>query len=130
MSPFLMLYWLLCLSLYPLSGLIADVCCGRLRTVAVSSCCILAFVLLLCIIETIVLTAGLKYYNFPFDNFEGTVACLLCIISLIFFIVGLAGYQANFIQFGLDQPYLKLPVIIWDSLYTTQHGALIWVLSH
>ena len=88
---------------YPLSGLIADVCCGRLKTVAVSLCCILAFVLLLCIIETIVLTTGLTYYNFSFHNFEGIVAFLLCIISLIFFIIGLAGYQANFIQLGLDQ---------------------------
>ena len=41
--------------LYPLSGFIADVCCGRLKAVLTGLCLIFTFILLLCLVETLVL---------------------------------------------------------------------------
>ena len=41
--------------LYPLSGFIADVCCGRLKAVLTGLCLIFTFILLLCLMETLVL---------------------------------------------------------------------------
>ena len=92
---------------YPLSGFIADVCCGRLKTVVISLCFLLVFVLLMCLVEIVVLTTKLNsigYYNYSsLLHNEGIFVCLTALASLVLFIVGLAGYQTNFVQFGLDQ---------------------------
>ena len=88
---------------YPLSGFIADVCCGRFKTVVVS-----LIVLFLCLtILFIGMTIGetvtadidhaLRYDNVTFVS--------IGIFLLFAFIIGLAGYQANFIQLGLDQQF-------------------------
>ena len=53
---------------YPLSGFIADVCCGRLKTVVIGLWFILAFILLIFLAEIIALTTKLHlltYYNYP-----------------------------------------------------------------
>ena len=90
---------------YPLSGFIADVCCGRLKTVAVSLCLLLTFVLLTCLVGiTIALTMkpSQDYLDpsFLFHN-QGIFLCIIALASFVFFITGLVGYQANFVQFGL-----------------------------
>ena len=94
--------------LYPFSGVIADVYCGRLKTVQISLIFILIFTSLMCLIEVIVYTTPLQlatYYNYSvfFLKPEGIVVCIIIGISLISFAIGLAGYQVNFIQLGLDE---------------------------
>ena len=87
---------------YPLSGFIADVCCGRLKTVVVS----LLFLFSFCIIVVVALSLFTSISKPYFPNLEhnvGLVIIILAFISLFMFIIGLAGYQANFIQLGLDQ---------------------------
>ena len=89
---------------YPVSGFIADVCCGRLKTVVISLCCLLLSMLLICLLEVMLFTTKLSLYNCStFFHDEGIFAFIVALISLILFITGLGGYQANIIQFGVDQ---------------------------
>jgi peptide/histidine transporter 3/4 len=94
--------------LYPLSGFIADVYCGRLRVAVISLCFILGFVLLICFVE--IIGFALAYRNNSesvrlvlHHEAKGFLFLILVIFSLVTFIIGLAGYQANMIQLGLDQ---------------------------
>ena len=98
---------------YPFSGLIADVYCGRLKTVQISLLFILTFALLLCLAVIIVSSTKLHFmltsrnlnYNSlsAFLHPDGIVVCIIFIVALVIYIIGLAGYQANLIQLGLDQ---------------------------
>ena len=121
---------------YPVSGLIADVCCGRLRTVGVSLLLLLAFSLLACVVEILLFT------NNPYSDIfseprifkpEGIIACVIVFITFIVFIIGLAGYQANFIQLGLDQlfeapsQYLRLFILYTEWVF--QSGSIPFALS-
>ena len=90
--------------LYPFSGFLADVCCGRYRTVIFSLC------LLLCGFGLIGFVIVLWYPHViqsPFskhqkkDNPE--IFHSLVISGILLIIMGLSGFYANFIQFGLDQ---------------------------
>ena len=49
---------------------------------------------------------GLHVYNS--QVVEDILLLILAVLTLIFFIIGLAGYQANYIQLGLDQ-LLEVP---------------------
>lgn len=89
---------------YPLSGYIADICCGRLKTVVISLCILLLCMLLVCFIEVMLLTDKLSiYYGSSFLRREGILGLILALVSLILFIISLVGYQANVIQLGVDQ---------------------------
>ena len=92
---------------YPLSGFIADVCCGRLKTVVVS----LLFVLLsmILVLVSLAVLVGLSKspvtLDVPNQWHAGHIVAfvILYCLSPFAFVVGLAGYQANFMQLGLDQ---------------------------
>ena len=92
---------------YPLSGLVADVCCGRLKTVAIS---LTVFLILLSVwICICIISTSMQHFyisrdiSYLFSNAPGIIAFTLLIISMLLFVVGLSGYQANYIQLGLDQ---------------------------
>ena len=89
---------------YPLSGLIADVCCGRSKTVAISLTVFLIF-LFVGISTSIIFTSMRSFRNmsYLFSNAPGIIVFILLIILFLLFVVGLSGYQANYIQLGLDQ---------------------------
>ena len=103
---------------YPLSGLIADVYCGRLKTVGISLFFIAAFPIFLCVLEIFLYVTKLQgLSNLKEHHYESIGTVVLGMVSLIVFIIGLAGYQANFIQLGLDQlfeapnQYLRLFIL-------------------
>ena len=121
---------------YPVSGLIADICCGRLRTVGVSLLLLLVFSLLACVVEILLFTNN--PYSNPFSEPklfkpEGIIACVIGLITFIVFIIGLAGYQANFIQLGLDQlfeapsQYLRLFILYTEWVFKL--GSIPFTLS-
>ena len=94
---------------YPFSGLIADVYCGRLKTVKISLLFMLTFAFLVCTGTILVYSTRLhsiSSYEFvssvPYLP-EGVALCIILLVALTVYIIGLAGYQANFIQLGLDQ---------------------------
>ena len=93
------------MTFYPLSGFIADVCCGRFKTVIISINLILISIVMACLIALILTSKQLDItfrLSYLFHK-EGILVLILILFALVFLTVGLAGYQANFIQFGLDQ---------------------------
>ena len=88
---------------YPLSGFIADVCCGRLKSDVVSL--ILNFLLCCWILVTLGLFVSVTTIidnHDPMQN-QGILVIILVSCSLLSFVASLASYQANYIQLGLDQ---------------------------
>ena len=122
---------------YPLSGFIADVCCGRLKAVVISLICILSFFIIMLV--AIALLVSILKPDVPIHDIVERnlgIACLiviLAVISLLAFIVGLAGYQANFIQLGLDQlfeaPSQYLVLFIHYATWTFNFGSLHFILN-
>ena len=119
---------------YPLSGYIADVRCGRLKSVTTGLCLIFSFIVLLCLIEISVIA---KPHSITFHEYsvrvhhtdsEKIIACIVAAIALIAFIIGLAGYQANMIQLGLDQlfeaPSQYLGLFILYAVWAFKLGSL------
>ena len=94
---------------YPLSGFIADVRCGRFRTAMFSLTLMLFSFMLLGIACTIafysVESNGRLTLNHGLQpQYKQTVAVIILLsLVLVLFITGLVGFQANYIQLGLDQ---------------------------
>ena len=121
---------------YPLSGFIADVYCGRLRTIVVSLCLLFCSVIVSCITELIIILYQshnnlLRHEGFSLliNSFPGVLMILLFLTSLLLFVIGLTGYQANFIQFGLDQlfeaPSHHLSLYIHYATWSFHLGAVV-----
>ena len=87
---------------YPLSGFIADVCCGRFKTV-ITGLIFLGVGLLLITVVSSLLLVFLSIRDFTVFKGVDNVWCALLLIPFLLFAIGQSGYQANFIQFGLDQ---------------------------
>ena len=117
---------------YPLSGFIADVCCGRLKTVVVS----LIFLVSCWIIVLVALSVSASISKPDISSLghnQGLVVTILVFISLFAFIIGLAGYQANFIQLGLDQlfeaPSQYLVLFIHYATWAFRLGSLHFLIN-
>ena len=126
----------LVLLIYPLSGFVADVCCGRYKTV-IGSLCILVCSMGFFTVGSILAMASVNHIEKLPEHWHEFGAYLLSLIGLIaffLFVIGLSGFQANFIQLGLDQlheapsEYLGLFVhwAIWISNITTPGLHLIF----
>ena len=93
---------------YPLSGFLADVCCGRFRTIMASLIIVTISIFLLFCTS---LLLSLFYYKLvspgvlthPLLVGIRQLSYFLFVIAMLIFMFGLIGYQANFIQLGLDQ---------------------------
>ena len=82
---------------YPLSGFVADICCGRYKTVIFSLCMI--------VLSLLILLVFLLLISFISHRIEEYVPYVIfvSILTLLLYVVGQSGYEANFIQLGLDQ---------------------------
>ena len=117
------LMFTLILLFYPIAGFMADVFCGRYKTVITS------LIFLLCAFACFGLITILIFSHIiksPFDNIQVRKSALFLTLSgsgMLFSIIGLSGYQANFIQLGLDQlleapsEYLSL-FVHWEQWFT------------
>ena len=108
--------------LFPVSGFIADVFCGRYRVMMISMCLfIISFVLMLG--ATTPFLACLSLSLLSLSHVKAVFYVLLVALFVFAFGIGLVIYYANFIQFGLDQlmeapsDYLSLFVhwIMWAN---------------
>ena len=119
----------LVLLIYPLSGFMADVCCGRYKTV-IGSLCILVCSMGFFTVGSTLAMASIDHQREILDHWHEIgkyLLALIGIIAFILFVIGLSGFQANFIQLGLDQlheapsEYLGLFVhwAIWIGSITT-----------
>ena len=91
--------------LYPVAGFVADVCCGRYRAVMISLCFLLCGLACFALVTILLFSHTIRN---PFSNYSNirqntNVFYALSGMGLLLLIPGLSGYQANFIQLGLDQ---------------------------
>ena len=93
--PFVTVYFIAAIALvfYPVNGFLADICCGRRNVILISLC------LIFCSSINLLLVVLL------FDYYTHLTISLFVIslFVLVIAIIGIAGFGANFIQFGLDQ---------------------------
>ena len=97
------LVFVLVFLLYPFAGFLADVCYGRCRVIMVSLCLLLCGMTFLSMDSIFIFT---RYTVTPFSaNRQGgvTLFFVFATCGLCFLVIGFAGYEANFIQFGIDQ---------------------------
>ena len=89
--------------LYPLAGILADIKYGRHKTVVTSLCIVLLAVLLPVGIGAVITLGAffLKPLAIVFGVLGGIVAIML--------LVGLIGFTANAVQFGMDQLHDSIP---------------------
>ena len=85
--------------LYPIGGLIADVRCGRYRIITLSLFDIWCGSLLTIVIE-VTFTSKYFKHGVPGGNYIEVIGGAL---ALLVFVIGFSGFQANIVQFGLDQ---------------------------
>ena len=118
---------------YPLSGFIADVCCGRLKTVVISLISLLICWVLFLLGVSVLVTIKQPKIILALGHNQGILVFVLAFLSLLFFIVGLTGYQANFIQLGLDQlfeaPSQYLGLFVHYATWTFRLGSLYFFIN-
>ena len=120
---------------YPLSGYIADVHCGRLKSVTTGLCLIFIFMLLLCFVEISVIvkphSITFHEYSMRVHHTKGIIACILAVIALA--LDWHAAYHANMIQLGLDQlfeaPSQYLSLFILYAVWAFKLGSLPLIAS-
>lgn len=111
--------------IYPLSGFLADTYCGRYRAIAIS------FIILLVATLGLSISAIMSYVtDFQFSSAKTAAPFSILVgISILLITAGLAGYQANIIQFGLDQlleaPSKHLGLFIHWLMWTHTLGAFV-----
>ena len=96
-SPFVILYSFVAFVLvfYPLNGLLADIYCGRYKIIAIS------LTLILC--SSVVALVPVVFHYFLHYSSSEIVVYVFAGFALLTATIGIAGYGANFVQFGLDQ---------------------------
>ena len=116
----------LLLLLYPISGYLADICCGRYRAVTLS----VVFLWVAMVFLSVAAVMGIIKKFDKFDNLKIPFG-LLVVIGLILLIIGLAGYQANVVQLGLDQlletPSEKLGLFVHWLMWAYNLGGIFMV---
>ena len=115
---------------YPLIGFLADVSCGRFRVVIFCYSLVLFATLILYICMVAILVRA-EYYHIRWVH--PAISAITCIVALAS-LIGLGGYQANFIQFGLDQllsaPSEDLALFVHWAMWAYNLGstivAIVW----
>ena len=120
----------LILLLYPISGYIADIHCGRYKAVTLSFLLIWVAMLFLSAAGVIGMIA-----NFPDKpGLKLTIPLTFCVLSsLLLIIVSLACYQSNIIQLGMDQlleaSSEKIALFLHWLMWAYNFGSFLTLLS-
>ena len=142
----LMLYGLtygtnaLLLIFYPLAGFLADVCWGRYTTVKNSLCFLFWSIVLMLILAGLALLGSIPLWFILFYSSVSTTQTItiavLCVVfglpvlsGAILFLCSITAFNANVIQFGLDQlhdaPAESLKLYIHWYVWTNQVGLFL-----
>ena len=117
----------LVLLVYPLSGYIADVWCGRYKAVTISLVLLCVALLLLCGATIIGITKSWHFLHFGLGH--SIPFGVLVILTFILIVMSLSCYQANIIQLGLDQlleaPSEKLGLYVHWLMWAYTFGSFI-----
>ncbi len=113
---------------YPVGGLISDLCCGRFRIVFLSFFKIWCGSVFACIISVIYISSHGESFHHH-DNVEKKISIVLLVLVYISLVAGFTGFQANSVQFGLDQlldsPSAELSVFLHWFVWTQSFGELL-----
>ena len=122
--------------LYPLSGFMADIWCGRYKSVIISMCILMCSFIGFAIGCTLNLINDIDHINRRSELHKVGQDLLIAVVVLAFllFIIGLSGFQANFIQLGLDQlheapsEYLGIFVhwAMWAGTFTAPFSRILY----
>lgn len=82
---------------YPLGGLVADLRCGRFKTVLCGTVSLWLAYFCLCLIVTFYISA---HHN---SKERIVFYCVVGVLTALLAVSGLTSFQANVVQFGLDQ---------------------------
>ena len=101
-KPLAYLLGFLAVLLYPISGFIADVFCGRFRALVVSMCLfIVSSLLLMC--ATVLIMMNPELFPLQWSHSKAVLFILMIILYGVTFGIGSIIYYANYVQFGIDQ---------------------------
>ena len=92
--------------LYPVAGLLADICYGRYKVLMFSNITIWCGYAIFMVLSVLINATSLDIRDGAAA--ESKVSLGLVAVMMLLFIVGFSGFQANVVQFGLDQ-YLDAP---------------------
>ena len=115
----------------PLSGFLADVCFSRYKVILISFWLHFAAFLVYTVSSILTIIFGTDVWVTSHYNGGGIALCLIIFagVAFIVFVFGLASYQANFIQFGLDQlleaPSTSLALFIHWAIWAQNLGNLV-----
>ena len=87
---------------HPLAGFLADTKCGRYKTVVICTLLVVVSLLFVLVVNGILTALAIELDGASRVAFVTILATMGC-IGLIMLIVGLIGFTANVVQFGMDQ---------------------------
>ena len=133
--PFSFFYVILALVaiLYPLIGYMADVSYGRFKVVMFSSCLLIVSFITFNVLGV---TLALIMYLANDINVDviQTLAVGLTVTAALIAFIGIAGYQSNFIQLGLDQllsaPSEDLALFVHWAMWAYNTGCTIVTIGY
>ena len=125
---------------FPLAGFLADIKYGRYKTVEWSLYLLLISIPLTCVFSgliSILFLTSLRNFNLVFYLIYGFVVTIFGIVVFSVGYVGLVGFSANVIQFGMDQLHdspgedrtLFIHWYVWGYYTTACIGQLAWNLA-
>jgi peptide/histidine transporter 3/4 len=122
--------------LYPLSGFMADIWCGRYKAVIVSMFILMFSFIGFAVACTLTLIKDIHHIHHHSELIKVGKDLLIVTVVLAFvlFVIGLSGFQANFIQLGLDQlheapsEYLGIFVhwAMWAGTFTSPFSRILF----
>ena len=111
---------------YPVGGLMADLYCGRFRTIFFGLLKIVVGTLLLCVIGILY---AINHYELGKNKVVQHFVLSAGGVVILLFLAGLTGFQVNAVQFGLDQmpdaSSEELSVFLHWFVWTQSLGELI-----
>ena len=119
---------------YPLGGFLADICCGRFKTVMIGLC-FLSFHAVVAIIIPVVWVVvtqhphSLRSFNNTTSRNEVAPYYFVGFCAFSLAMLGIVAFQANFIQLGLDQlmdaPSISLSIFVHAAVWANVLGICI-----
>ena len=105
---------------YPVAGLLADICYGRYKVLMMSNITMCCGYVLFMVLSVLVIAKNFDIRNG--EVAESKISNSLVALVMLLFIMGFSGFQANVVQFGLDQfldaPSEKLSLLLHWLVWT------------
>lgn len=120
--------------LYPIIGFLSDLGCSRFKVIIASFSLTLLSMLLIYVFVFFYLALAVSYEYKLIDKIYNPLVFAVGPIAGLTLYIGFAGYQANFIQLGINQhissPSKELALLIHWVMWSYSLGSCIIVVVH